>query len=70
MSASEPIAIVGLGGILPGAATLDEFWNVVEAGIDTASEPSHGSLASSTWNRHTIPNGLEPTTSTPGGPVS
>ena len=42
MSASEPIAIVGLGGILPGAATLDEFWNVVEAGIDTASEPSTG----------------------------
>ncbi|MBW2453374.1 MAG: acyltransferase domain-containing protein [Deltaproteobacteria bacterium] len=35
----EPIAIVGLGGVLPGAATLDDFWNVVERGIDTASEP-------------------------------
>ena len=42
MSASEPIAIVGLGGILPGAATLDDFWNVVEAGVDTASEPPPG----------------------------
>jgi acyl transferase domain-containing protein/3-hydroxymyristoyl/3-hydroxydecanoyl-(acyl carrier protein) dehydratase len=35
----EPIAIVGLGGVLPDAATLDDFWNVVERGIDTASEP-------------------------------
>ena len=35
----EPIAIVGLGGVLPGAATLDDFWSVVEAGVDTASEP-------------------------------
>ena len=42
MSSSEPIAIVGLGGILPGAATLDDFWNVVEAGVDTASEPPEG----------------------------
>ena len=35
----EPIAIVGLGGVLPGAPTLDDFWNVVEAGVDTASDP-------------------------------
>ena len=35
----EPIAIVGLGGVLPGAPTLDDFWQVVEGGIDTASEP-------------------------------
>ena len=35
----EPIAIVGLGGVLPGAATLDDFWSVVEAGVDTASDP-------------------------------
>jgi len=42
MSSSEPIAIVGLGGILPGAATLDDFWNVIEAGVDTASEPPPG----------------------------
>ena len=35
----EPIAIVGLGGVLPGAATLDDFWDIVERGVDTASEP-------------------------------
>ena len=35
----EPIAIVGLGGVLPGSATPDDFWRVVEAGVDTASEP-------------------------------
>ena len=38
----EPIAIVGLGGVLPGAPTLDEFWSVVEAGVDTASDPPPG----------------------------
>ena len=38
----EPIAIVGLGGVLPGAPTLDDFWQVVEGGIDTASEPPAG----------------------------
>ncbi len=38
----EPIAIVGLGGVLPGAATLDDFWSVVEAGVDTASDPPPG----------------------------
>ena len=36
---SEPIAIVGLGGVLPGATKLDDFWRVVERGVDTASEP-------------------------------
>ena len=35
----EPIAIVGLGGVLPGAPTLDDFWSVVEAAVDTASDP-------------------------------
>jgi len=39
---AEPIAIVGLGGVLPGAPTLDEFWSVVEAGVDTASDPPPG----------------------------
>jgi len=38
----EPIAIVGLGGVLPGAPTLDEFWSVVESGVDTASDPPPG----------------------------
>ena len=39
---SEPIAIVGLGGVLPGATQLDDFWRVVEGGVDTASEPPPG----------------------------
>ena len=39
---SEPIAIVGLGGVLPGATKLDDFWRVVERGVDTASEPPPG----------------------------
>ena len=39
---AEPIAIVGLGGMLPGASTLDDFWSVVEAGVDTASDPPPG----------------------------
>jgi len=39
---AEPIAIVGLGGVLPGAPTLDKFWSVVEAGVDTASDPPPG----------------------------
>ena len=38
----EPIAIVGLGGVLPGAATLDDFWGGGDAGVDTASDPTPG----------------------------
>ncbi|MEE2669545.1 MAG: beta-ketoacyl synthase N-terminal-like domain-containing protein [Gemmatimonadota bacterium] len=38
----EPIAIVGLGGVLPGVSTLDDFWSIVEAGVDTASDPPPG----------------------------
>jgi acyl transferase domain-containing protein/3-hydroxymyristoyl/3-hydroxydecanoyl-(acyl carrier protein) dehydratase len=32
----EPIAIVGLGGVFPGARTLDEFWKIIAAGRDTS----------------------------------
>jgi len=32
----EPIAIVGLGGVLPGARTLDEFWQIIATGRDTS----------------------------------
>jgi len=46
----EPIAIVGLGGVLPGAATLDDFWSVVEAGVDTASDPLGVPASSGTSN--------------------
>lgn len=30
----DPVAIIGLGGRLPGAATLDEFWSCLEDGRD------------------------------------
>ena len=32
----EPIAIVGLGGVFPGACTLDEFWQIIATGRDTS----------------------------------
>lgn len=31
----EPIAIVGIGGVFPGASTLEDFWRLVEAGRDS-----------------------------------
>jgi len=31
----EPIAIVGMGGVFPGARTLDEFWQIIATGRDT-----------------------------------
>ena len=31
----EPIAIVGMGGVFPGASSLEEFWRIVERGHDT-----------------------------------
>jgi acyl transferase domain-containing protein len=35
---AEPIAIVGFGGVFPGARSLDEFWRLIERGVD-ASRP-------------------------------
>ncbi|MEO8145300.1 MAG: beta-ketoacyl synthase N-terminal-like domain-containing protein [Betaproteobacteria bacterium] len=34
-SFSEPIAIVGMGGVFPGAHSLAEFWQLIENGVDT-----------------------------------
>jgi hypothetical protein len=31
----EPIAIVGMGGVFPGASSLEDFWRIVEQGRDT-----------------------------------
>jgi acyl transferase domain-containing protein/3-hydroxymyristoyl/3-hydroxydecanoyl-(acyl carrier protein) dehydratase len=33
---AEPIAIVGFGGVFPGARTLDEFWRIIERGTDVS----------------------------------
>src|SRR5262249_26091947 len=39
----EPrIAIVGIGGLFPGARDLDEFWQNIVAGIDTSREVPSG----------------------------
>ncbi len=38
----EPIAIVGMGGVFPGARTLEEFWRIVERGIDTSKSVPPG----------------------------
>ncbi|MBM3871718.1 MAG: polyketide synthase, partial [Verrucomicrobia bacterium] len=36
MKFGEPIAIVGMGGVFPGARTLDEFWQIIATGRDTS----------------------------------
>ena len=37
MSGAEGIAIVGMGGLFPGAPTIDAFWRNVRAGVDATS---------------------------------
>ena len=36
MKFGEAIAIVGLGGLFPGASSLEEFWQIIAAGRDTS----------------------------------
>ncbi|MFH1994400.1 MAG: polyketide synthase [Nitrospinota bacterium] len=38
----EPIAIVGIGGIFPQSPTLDDFWDNISKGVNTASEVPDG----------------------------
>ncbi len=42
MHEREPIAIVGIGGVFPGAQSLAEFWQNILAAKDCASEPPAG----------------------------
>ena len=42
MKFSEPIAIVGLGGVFPGSPTLDDYWENVARGVDAAREVPDG----------------------------
>jgi len=35
---SEPIAVIGSGVILPGARTLDAFWNLLQSGVDPKTD--------------------------------
>jgi len=38
MSSADPIAVVGLGGLFPGATDLDAFWTAIEGGRSMARE--------------------------------
>jgi acyl transferase domain-containing protein len=42
MASTERVAIVGLGGIFPGARDLDQFWSNIAAGVDSTEEVPHG----------------------------
>ena len=39
---AEPIAIVGMGGVFPGAPSLADFWHLVEQGSDTCKSVPKG----------------------------
>ncbi len=42
MKSKTPIAIVGMGGVFPGASDINIFWNNILNKIDTANEvPEH-----------------------------
>lgn len=38
MSSSTPVAVVGIGGVFPGASTLDGFWSSLRDGISAVRE--------------------------------
>ena len=42
MKIEHPIAIVGIGGIFPGASSLEEFWKNIESGVSAAREVPPG----------------------------
>lgn len=55
----QPIAIVGLGGIFPGATDLDAFWTMLENGDQAIGEPPPGRwVMSPKQARHT--DGIAP----------
>ena len=41
---SEGIAIIGMAGRFPGAATIDEFWRMVREGGDAVTDFSAAEL--------------------------
>lgn len=45
----EPIAIVGLAGRLPGAATIDEFWRNQRDGVESVTRFSTEELVDAGW---------------------
>ena len=62
----EPIAIVGMGGVFPGAPSLAEFWRLIEAG--PRHLPPGAGRAAGCWIRRRIqkqPCPARPTRSSP-----
>jgi acyl transferase domain-containing protein/3-hydroxymyristoyl/3-hydroxydecanoyl-(acyl carrier protein) dehydratase len=45
MRKTEPVAIVGVGGVFPGASNLGQFWDIIESGTDTSSVVPEGRWA-------------------------
>lgn len=41
----EPVAIVGVGGVFPGASNLGQYWDIIESGTDTSSTVPNGRWA-------------------------
>ena len=42
MTTYPPVAIVGIGGVLPGASNLAAFWDNIAEGVDCSREPPPG----------------------------
>ena len=42
LPSGQRVAIVGIGGIFPQSATIEQFWANVKNGIDTAREVPPG----------------------------
>jgi acyl transferase domain-containing protein len=42
MNSRQPVAIVGIGGIFPGAKTLPAFWDNIARGVDCSREAPLG----------------------------
>lgn len=45
MRKPEPVAIVGIGGVFPGASNLSQYWNIIKSGTDTSSVVPEGRWA-------------------------
>ena len=63
------IAIVGMGGVFPGAATLDEFWENLRDGRDSTAQVTAGRWVLEPESIHDPNRGLDRVATTRGGYV-
>jgi acyl transferase domain-containing protein/3-hydroxymyristoyl/3-hydroxydecanoyl-(acyl carrier protein) dehydratase len=64
---AEPVAIVGMGGVFPGASSLDDFWRLIEEGRDTCREvPAGRWLLDPAAIRSTVPGAPDAVLTTRG----